>query len=128
MVKKHTVAITTAADGSATAYTPVVSGYLRAIAYVPHASTPLDTNADVTITANTSGLALLTITNIGLSALSIHPRAATVGVTNVAALYAAAGTAVNTEIPVADEAIKVVVAQGNSAKSGTFYVYVDGVA
>lgn len=126
MVKKHTVAITSAADGTATAYTPVVSGYLRAIAYVPHASTPLDTGADVTITANTSGLALLTITNLGTAALSIHPRAATVGVTNLAALYAAGGAAVNTEIPVADEAIKMVVAQGGDAKSGTFYLYVDG--
>ena len=127
MVKKYTVAITTAADGSATARTPVVSGYLRAIAYVPHATTPIDTNGDVVITANTSGLAILTITNIGTTAFSVHPRAATVGVTNAASLYAAGGAAVNTEIPVADEAIKIVVADGADTKSGTFFVYVDGV-
>lgn len=128
MVRKVSVSITTAADGSATVYTQPVSGFVRAISYVPDGSTPLDTGADITITANTSGLPILTITNLGTSAVTSHPRAATVSTANAAALYAAAGTAVNTEIPVADEAIKFVVAQGGNALKGVFYVYVDGVS
>lgn len=122
---KTSVALTTASDGSATGYTEPLSGFVRAIRYVPHGSTPLDTNADATITADTTGLAILTITNIGTSALNIYPRAATASIANAAALYAAAGTAVNDLIPVCEERIKVVIAQGADTKSGTFWFYVE---
>ena len=128
MVKKFSVAVTTNSSGAVTGYTAPVSGRVLAIAYVPHASTPLDTNADIVVTANTSAIAILSKANIGLSATSWHPRAATVAVTDGSALlYAAGGAAVCDAVPVADEAIKIVVAQGDDTKSGTFYVYVDGV-
>lgn len=42
----------------------------------------------------------------------------------VAALYAAAGTAVNDGIAVAKDRIKIVVAQGGNVKSGAFHVVV----
>jgi len=127
MVKVLTVAITTAADGSATGYTPPVSGLVRAISYVPHATTPLDTGADIVVSGNTSGIAILTKANIGLAAVQWHPRAPTVAVADGAALvYIASGQAVCDLIPVADEAIKIVVANGDAAKSGTFYFFVDG--
>jgi hypothetical protein len=127
MVKVLTVAITTAAGGGATGYTQPVSGLVRAIAYVPHASTPIDTNGDIVVTGNTSGIAILTKANIGLAATSWHPRAPTVAVADGAALlYAAGGTAVCDLIPVAEEAIKIVVTNGDATKSGTFYVFVDG--
>lgn len=120
----YTVAVTTDSSGDATRYTAPATGFVRAIRYVPHGSTPLDTNADVTVTGNTSGIAIIAVTNIGTSALNLYPRAATVTTANAAALYAAGGTAVNDLIPVADEAIKLVVAQGADTKSGTFYIYV----
>ncbi len=125
MLTRHSVTLTTAADGSATGYIGPVTGVVHALRYVPHGSTPLDTNADVTITADVTGLPILTITNIGTSALALFPRAATVGVTNSAALYAAAGTAVNDRIPVCEERIKFVVAQGADTKTGTFHVYLE---
>jgi hypothetical protein len=125
MITAVAVTVTTASDGSATGYTTPVNGRLLAIRYTPHGSTPLDTNADAVITGHTTGQAILTITNIGTAAASYYPRAATVGVTNAAALYAAAGTAVNCEIPLVDEAIKVVIAQGASTKIGTFTFLVE---
>jgi hypothetical protein len=127
MVKVLTVAVTTNGSGAATGYTPPVSGLVRAIAYVPHATTPIDTNGDIVVTANTSGMAILTKANIGTSAVQWFPRAATVAVGDGSALlYAAGGSAVCDAIPVADEAVKIVVSNGADTKSGTFYVFVDG--
>jgi hypothetical protein len=129
MVKVFTVALTTNGSGAATGYTPTCSGLVRAIAYVPHATTPLDTNADIVVTGNTTGVAILTKANIGLSATSWHPRVGVCAVADGAALlYASGGTAVADLVPVADEAIKIVVAQGDSGKSGTFYFFVDGAS
>ena len=127
MVKSYAVAITTTSGGAATGYTPVVSGLIRSIAYVPDGTNPLDTGADIVVTGNTSGMAILTKANIGTSAVQWHPRAGTAAVADGSALlYAAAGQAVCDLIPVGNEAVKIVVAQGGNALSGTFYVFVDG--
>lgn len=128
MVKKFAVAVTTTAGGAATGYTPPVSGLVKAIAYVPAGSSPLDNGSTVTVTGNTSLIPIVTITTLGTNARTVHPRAATVDTSAAAALYASGGTAVNAEIPVAEEAIKIVVASGGNVCSGTFYVFVDGVA
>lgn len=126
MVKVLTIPITTAAGGGATGYTPPVSGLVRTIAYVPHATTPIDTNGDIVVSGNTSGMAILTKANIGLAAVQWHPRAPTVAVADGAALlYAAGGTAVTDLIPIAEEAIKIVVTNGDASKSGTFHFFVD---
>lgn len=124
MVVREVVTVTVNASGDATAYTGIVYGSILAIRYVPDGSTPLDTGADVTITADASGLPILTITNIGTTAANYAPQQAVVSVANAAALYAAAGTAVTAPIPVSNERVKLVVAQGGNAKIGTFHIYV----
>lgn len=121
---REVVTVTVDASGNATAYTGHVTGLVRAIRYVPDGTNPLDTGGDVTITADASGLPILTITNIGTSAASYAPQQAVVSVANAAALYAAAGTAVTAPIPVSAERIKLVVAQGGNAKTGVFHIYV----
>lgn len=123
-IERHEVSITVDASGDGTGYTPIVSGFVRAIRYVPDGTAPYDTNGDVVITGDVSGVPILTVTNMGTSALTLSPRAAVVGVTNVAALYAAAGTGVTDLIPVAAERIKVVIAQGGNAKTGKFHIYI----
>jgi hypothetical protein len=88
---------------------------------VPHASTPLDTGADVTITLETTGHGVLTQADIGTAAFSSYPR---VGVHDAAdgaaVLYAGAGEPVTDLIHAAQERIKVVVANGGDELSGTF--------
>ena len=117
------VAVTTDASGDVTAYTDQqVNGEVVAIRYVPPGASPLDTGADVTITGTDSGTPILTITNLGTSAVSMAPRQATVTTANAAALYAAAGTAVNDRIGISGEKIKIVVAQGGNAMSGKFHI------
>jgi len=126
MVRSFPVPVTTDGSGDATGYTPSCSGLVRAISYVPHASTPLDTNADIVVTGNVSGIAILTKANIGLSAVTFHPRAAVVATADGAALLYSTSNPVADLVPVSDEAIKIVVANGAATKSGTFYVFVDG--
>ena len=121
----HTVTITTDSSGDSTVYTPSTYGEVLAIRYVPHATTPLDTGADITITDNITGLGLLTVTNINVSARDFLPRAYIVNSTGTAALYAAGGANVHDTMPVAG-AIKVVTAGGGATKVGTLYIYVQG--
>lgn len=125
-IVRLTVPVTTDANGDVTVQTRTVFGVVLAVRYVPDVTSPLDTGADITITAEQSGLPILTITNLGTSAVQSYPRAATATVLNAAALYAAGGTAVLDRIPVADEAVTVVVADGGNAKLGTFYLYLEG--
>jgi hypothetical protein len=121
-VRRHVVTIVTDGSGDGTGYTDALNGFVHAIRY---AKTDYADGVDFTITAETSGIAVLT-TSASNAAATFHPRAATVDTANAASLYAAAGTTVNALIPVADERLKIVVAQGGATKTGTFHVYVGG--
>ena len=108
--------ITTDASGDATVYLShglnrKPNGFLVALKYTPGT---LETGADLTITGESSGIPILTIANAGTSVVFYYPRALSNAVAD-----GAAGT-VNTEfIPIKDERIKVVVAQGGNAKAGS---------
>jgi hypothetical protein len=119
-LKKHAVAFTTAADGSATVYT---TGFVNgAILQVDYTYDDAATGADFTVTGRTTGEAILTITNAGTSSISWQPRQVIHPVANTGA-----GTALTYDgtneiygpIWIVDEEIKIVVASGGNAKSGT---------
>lgn len=122
--ERVTIAVTTDASGDVTAYSDrPVSGRVLAFRYVPDGTSPLDTGADLTITGNESGMTLFAKSNIGTSAFTAAPRQAThLNTDGSAALFAAAGQAVLDHVVVADELIKVVVAQGGDTKSGTIHL------
>lgn len=122
--KRVTIALTSNASGDVTAYSPRVTGMVQRVRYVPDPSTPLANTADLTITAEDSGAAILTITNQAQTATDYAPRMATHTTAGAAALYAAGGVAVLDRIPVANERIKAVCAQGGNALSGTLIIYV----
>lgn len=122
---RHVVSITTDASGNGTGYTDIADGFVQSIRYVADGTTPYDNTADFTITAEQSGVAILTVTNATASA-TYYPRDATVSVANAALLYAAGGTAVATPVPVVNERVKIVIAQGGNVKTGAFHVYVGG--
>jgi hypothetical protein len=123
-LERFEVAIAVDASGNGTGFTPIATGSVQAIRYVPDASTPYATGVDITVTAEVSGLPIVTITDAGTVALQVYPRAAVVSVANAAALYAAGGTAITDKIPIAGERIKIAVAQGGVSTSGKFHVYV----
>jgi len=114
------VPVTSAADGTATAYSEAVSGYIEAIVYT---KTDYTDGVDFTITAETSAIGIWTESNVNASTVR-HPRAATHHQDGTAALHAAAGTAVNDKIPLVNERVKIVLASGGATKAGSFRVIV----
>ena len=115
------VTVTTAADGSATAYTPgAITGKLSQIRYV---KTDFDNGVGFTITAEATGETLWAEAAVNASATRA-PRQATHSTAGVAALYAAT-FAVNDKIAIADDRIKIVIASGGNVKTGTFHFVIE---
>lgn len=115
-VQVFPVTVTTDGSGDATAYSDAVNGLLSQIRYV---KTDFATGVDFTITAEATGETIWTESNVDASATRA-PRQATHSTAGVAALYAAAGQAVNDMIAISGR-IKIVVASGGATKTGTFY-------
>lgn len=122
-VKKESLTVVTDASGDATAYTGVLTGRLLAIRFVKPGAGGYDTTADFTITTDRDGQALLTVSNVTAST-TWHPRQPTHDTSGVASLYAAGGEPVESDIPIFQDRVKIVVAQGGNTLSGTFHVWV----
>lgn len=120
-MRRFKVTVTTAADGSATAYTPRVAGMLNAIHYV---KTDFADGVDFTITSEATGQSLWTDTNINASEV-VAPRGPCHDQVGAALLYAAGGTAQTDRIALASDRIKIVIAQGGNAKVGAFHFLID---
>jgi hypothetical protein len=120
-VQRLTVSVTTAADGSATAYSDVVTGKLMQVRYV---KTDFDNGSTITITAEATGETLWTESNVNASATRA-PRQATHSTAGAASLYAAGGEAVLGQIGLAKDRIKIVIASGGNVKTGTFHFIVE---
>jgi hypothetical protein len=118
--ERHDVDLTTDSSGDVTGYTPIVSGRVVTLVY---SKTDFDNGVDFTITADSSGETIWTESNVNASK-TVRPRVATHDTAGVASLYAAAGEPVETPVVVANERIKVVIAQGGNVKTGKITVYV----
>ncbi len=116
--QRLTVAVTTASDGSATVYSDRIDyGLLSQIRYV---KTDFADGSTFTITAEATGETLWNESAVNASATRA-PRQATHSTVGVASLYAGSGTAVQDKIALVNDRIKVVIASGGNAKSGTFH-------
>lgn len=118
--ERHAVAVTTAADGSATAYSPVVTGRLSTIRYV---KTDFAAGVDFTITSEATGETLWTQADVNASA-TVAPRQATHSTAGVASLYATT-FAVNDKIALAGDRVKIVIASGGDTKTGAFHIVME---
>ena len=108
--------IVTDASGNATVYlahgiNSNPNGVLVCLKYTPGT---LDTGADLTITGESSGIPILTVTNAGTSNAFWYPRAKLHEVAD-----ASEGSAGSEWIPIMNERIKIVVAQGGNAGAGS---------
>lgn len=119
--ERHVVAVTTAADGTATAYSPVLTGKLSQIRYV---KTDFAAGVDFTITAEATGETLWTQSDVNASA-TVAPRQATHTTAGVAALYAGGGSAVLDKIALANDRVKIVIGSGGNAKAGAFHIVME---
>lgn len=123
-IRRHVVSVTTAADGSATAYSPslIRGGKIAAIHYI---KTDYADGVDFTITSEGTGETIWTESNVNATDYC-YPRAPTHSNAGVAALYAAAGTAVQDLIRLGSgDRVKIVLAQGGNAKVGAFHIVVE---
>jgi hypothetical protein len=59
------------------------------------------------------------------AAFTTYPRSPTAAADGTAALYAASGTAVQDRIGVANDRVKIALAQGGASKVGVFHIMVD---
>jgi hypothetical protein len=119
-VQRHVVSITTASDGSATAYTTLpITGRIVAIRYV---KTDFTDGVDTTITVEDTAEAIVTLTNHNTTA-NYYPRVPVHDEAGAAATLD--GTrAMRDAVHVANSRIKFVVAAGGDTKTGTFHVIV----
>jgi hypothetical protein len=118
--ERKAVTITTDAEGAGTGYSPVVTGRVLQVRYE---KVDFANGVDFTLTAEATGETIWAEENVNASATRA-PRQATHGTDGAAALYAAAGQAVRDYIVLANDRVKIVVAQGGNAKSGTFHVLI----
>lgn len=123
-MRRYKLTVTTASDGTATAYTPRVSGKIHSVQYVKDGVTGYTDGVDFAVTAEITGETIWTQSDVNASAVK-YPRAPTHSQAGVAALYAAGGTAVNDKIGVSSDRVKIAISSGGAAKVGVFHVLVD---
>jgi len=116
--RKHTVSVTSIADGSGTAYSPYISGYIESIQYV---KTDYADGVDFTITAEATGETIWTESDVNAAVIK-HTRAGTHATTGAAALFAALGESVNDRIALGRDRVKIVLAQAGNVKTGAFVI------
>ncbi len=116
-IVRETVAVVTDGDGAATVYSDVVTGKVVSARYVKG---DFADGVDFNITAEATGETIWAQSDVNAS-VTIAPRQATHSTAGAAALYASGGQAVNDQIALAKDRIKIVTAQGGASKSGTFH-------
>lgn len=124
-VERFSVSVTTAADGSATAYSPTITGAILSIAYVKAASNSYTDGVDFAITVEATGQGLWTQDNINASTTRA-PRQPTHGQDGTDRFYTGSNVshAVQDLICLADDRVKIVLASGGDTKSGQFIITV----
>lgn len=123
-MRRYKVSVTTAADGTATTYTPRFDGKIHSIHYLKDGSNGYANGVDFTITAEATGENIWTESDANASTVR-YPRAPTHSQAGVASLYAAGGTAVQAPVGMASDRVKIALAQGGASKVGVFHVLVD---
>lgn len=119
--ERHVVNLVSAADGSGTGYTPVITGKISTIRYV---KTDYTDGVNFTITAEATGETIWAQNAVNVST-TVAPRQPTHSTAGVAALYAAGGAAVNDAICLAADRVKIVIAGAGAAKTGAFHIVLE---
>lgn len=118
----ESVSVTTDASGDATSYTTALyTGVVRAVVYT---KSTYDNGVDFAITGEKTGQVIWTGTDVNASTTVCPKQATHLNTSGAAALYAAAGSAVLADVVLANERIKIIVAQGGNAKVGAFRVVI----
>ena len=123
-MRRIKVTVTTDGSGDATAYSTRQSGKIHAVSYVKPGAGSYTDGVDFTITSEATGQNIWVESNVNATAHRA-PRQPTHSQAGVASLHAAGGTAVETPVAIANDRIKIVIAQGGAAKVGAFHFLID---
>ena len=115
--RRYDVALTTIADGSVTAYTPLVSGRVLAVLYK---KTDFADGVGAVVSTELSAKTILTTTNMNASATHM-PRLPVQDEAGADALYAATYK-IREPLVVSDDRVKIVIASGGNIKTGTMSI------
>ena len=120
-----TVSLTTSSTEGATAYTSPLMGEVVNVQYVPDATAPFATTVDFAVTLERSGIGLWTESNLD-AAKVVSPMQSAHSQVGVGLVFSSLAplSVVPRPIYAAHERVKVVIAGGGAAKSGTFRVRV----
>lgn len=119
-MRRHIVSITTAADGSATAYSKKLSGQIMGISYVKPGAGNFDDGVDFTITGEATGVGIWAESNVNATK-HCKPRIATHTTVGVAATLDGTVPALE-PVCLGNDRVKIVIAQGGNAKVGAFHI------
>ena len=124
-VERFSVSVTTAADGSATAYSPTITWAISSIAYVADGTNPYAATVDFAITVEATGQGLWTQSDISASGTRA-PRQPTHEQDGTDRFFQGSGTehSVPDLICLANDRVKIVLAQGGDTKTGRFIITV----
>jgi hypothetical protein len=117
------IVVTTAADGTATAYS--ASTYNGNIQCVDYIKTDFANGVDFTVTTEVTEHTVWTGTDVNASA-EMRPRSAVHDTTGAVLQHGSSSPVVTDYIPMVNERLKIVIAQGGNAKTGTFRLIVGG--
>lgn len=121
--RRFKVTVVTAADGSATAYSPYLSGKINQVSYVKPGAASYTDGVDFTITMEATGQTLWTEADVNATK-HCFPRAASHSTAGVAATFD--GTrAVLAPVCAGRDRVKIVLAAGGDTKTGDFHIVVE---
>lgn len=124
-IRRFVVPVTTEYPGDGEAYSPHLSGKLISFRYVKHGVTPFEDGVGFVIISENTGATLWSEEDVNTSATR-RPRAATHTTAGVAANYDGSAHAVLDKIVLAQDRVKITVADGGDEKIGTFHITIDG--
>lgn len=121
-MRRVKVTVTTAADGSATAYTPQIAGEIMGVSYVKAGSNNFADGVDFVVTNEATGQIIWDEDNVNATAHRA-PRQPVHTQVGVGGVYASAGEGVLVPIAIAQSRIKIEIASGGNAKVGAFHFH-----
>ena len=113
-VQKQTIALKGSVTGAGDFYSEVVSGKILSVTYTKHATAPLEATTDITITVEGTAQAVLTLTDQNATA-TWAPRQVVITNTSGAALLYSTSNPVEDYIFMANDRVKVSIAQAGAA-------------
>lgn len=116
--------VTTEVGGTATKYSPNITGKIHSVHYVKDGTTPYENTVDFALSVDGTGESVWAQSNVTASAVK-YPRAPVHDQVGAALLYAAGGTAQTDKVALGNDKVKIVLAQGGDAKKGTFIFLVE---